>query len=354
MIGKSIESGCKYHFIKFLGEGISGEVYLANRVTPSSKSFHRVAVKILKSRKLVSSSRSSFEELVSINSPFCIKFLGIDEVEGNPSLIMDYVEGVSLYDLMNQKTLSILEKVEIFKQIKKGLSDLHRFTVHGDLSPHNILVGLDGKIKLIDYGLVDSEFSNFTPEFAHPDLFNGESPTKETDLFSLRIIGEHFFKFKKEEWNYLSDEVLCGAAQNKIGSMVHMVLFQKDEVNQTICHKRRVFKFQFNNVLMGILILFLSMSLACSHKIGEKQSYLSLFTVKWYKITVNGKEYDSPIKLLAVKSGPLKVYWVNHSSEGVIRLNISPGERILLNDLSFGGSIGLNPINSTRNHSGDH
>jgi serine/threonine-protein kinase len=107
----------------------------------------------------------------SISHPNVVKVRELGFDAGEPFIVMDYVEGASLAELRRElldrgRTLEPKVAVRIILDALGGLHAAHTLTddtgnslgiVHRDVSPHNILVGCDGKSKLTDFGIAKAE-----------------------------------------------------------------------------------------------------------------------------------------------------------------------------------------------------
>ena len=102
-----------------------------------------------------------------IHHPNVVAVQSVEEVEGELLLVMDYVEGASLADLVNYEELPMPARVAVRALLDgcAGLQAAHELTdddgkslgiVHRDVSPHNILVGVDGVARLTDFGIAKS------------------------------------------------------------------------------------------------------------------------------------------------------------------------------------------------------
>lgn len=112
------------------------------------------------------------------------KFLRLSEVQ----VIMEYVDGVSLDKRRPEK---IDESVDLFLKVAEGLLAMHeaRF-LHTDVKPNNILLSLDGKVKLIDFGQscpigFRKRRIQGTPDYIAPEQVDRRSLTQRTDVFNL-------------------------------------------------------------------------------------------------------------------------------------------------------------------------
>lgn len=186
-----------YRLVAFLGEGGMGRVYEA--IDPSG---HQVAIKVLNrqwSQNPDSMSRFKQEGALAstINHPRCVFVRAVDEVDGQPFIVMELMSGKTLRDLVTTNgPLPVSEAVACILDIIDGLSEAHiRGVIHRDIKPANCFLEPSGRVKLGDFGLArsiqqDSELTqtgNFigTPLFASPEQIRGESLDFRTDIYSV-------------------------------------------------------------------------------------------------------------------------------------------------------------------------
>ena len=151
---KRSDSSTYYEIANLLGEGLNSCVYRAFRKDEKTSLTQEVALKILKSKKLVHLWRAEFETLRQVRSPHCLSVFGWEWIEDKPALVLECVDGLSLNELFRQTDLSIEEASEVFRQIQCGLEHLRQLGLcHGDLSLKNILINRKGLVKLVDFGL---------------------------------------------------------------------------------------------------------------------------------------------------------------------------------------------------------
>ncbi|HON44257.1 MAG TPA: protein kinase, partial [Planctomycetota bacterium] len=142
---------------RMLGSGGTGIVYLADHKVTKNP----VAVKVL--------SPSLYNEpaaimrfireasvLASIDHPNIVKILDTDKQDGIYYLVMEYIHGTSLLELLKKKgKLPYQRATHIIRQAGSGLWAAHKkMILHRDLKPSNILISNeDHKVKIIDFGL---------------------------------------------------------------------------------------------------------------------------------------------------------------------------------------------------------
>lgn len=220
MIGKTLSH---YRIIKELGKGGMGVVYLAEDILLGRE----VAIKTLLEisgpdqqhyytrfhREAITISRLTDPHIATIHD------LG-KTPDGRPYIIMEFVKGGTLADLMRKGTLTITRSVEIIKEVAEALTEAHRQgIVHRDIKPSNVGIDERGKVKVLDFGLakelveapIQEIFVNedghparqdpdlaatetragvilCTPEYASPEQAIGLSVDARTDLFSLGTV----------------------------------------------------------------------------------------------------------------------------------------------------------------------
>lgn len=118
---------------------------------------------------------------------------------GQPWLVMEYVPGRALLTHCDEEALDVRARLELFLSICAAVAHAHRnLVVHRDLKPSNILVDVEGRIKLLDFGiarLLDSELAQtgtgqrlFTPEYAAPEQVRGDPVTTSVDVHALGLL----------------------------------------------------------------------------------------------------------------------------------------------------------------------
>ena len=175
-----------------VGRGGFGEVYYA--LTDSGK---QIALKFLKDNAEV--ELRGIGNVLNLKSPYLITIFDVKKnAEGDPFVVMEYVGGPNLRDLMNAEPNGMpLPKAAFFLHgIAKGLAYLHdRGIVHRDLKPANIFFD-DGFVKIGDYGLSKhmsvsrhsaQTMSVGTVHYMAPEIGSGHY-TKAIDVYALGVI----------------------------------------------------------------------------------------------------------------------------------------------------------------------
>jgi eukaryotic-like serine/threonine-protein kinase len=144
-----------YEVLSVIGIGGMGEVYRARDTR-----LHRdVALKVLPDRFSRDTERlARFEReahvLASLSHPNIATIHGIEHVDGISALVLEVVEGQTLADRLRRGPLPVDEALEIAHQIAEALEAAHeRGIVHRDLKPANVMVTLENRVKLLDFGV---------------------------------------------------------------------------------------------------------------------------------------------------------------------------------------------------------
>jgi serine/threonine protein kinase len=134
MVGKTISH---YKITEKLGKGGMGEVYLAD----DTKLKRQVAIKFLpehltKDKENVERFEREAEAAAALNHPNIVTIHDVIEADDQICIVMEYVEGKSLRDIINEYKLGLDKIIDIINQISEGLSKAHKAgIVHRDIKP---------------------------------------------------------------------------------------------------------------------------------------------------------------------------------------------------------------------------
>ena len=183
----------RYRVVTRIGEGGMGEVYLADDLTLEEP----VAIKFLP-RFSGSLTRLRHEVRLarSVSHPNVARVHDIGEVDGRHFLTMEYVDGEDLGSLLRQIGRLPREKaLDISRQICEGLSAAHEHGIlHRDLKPSNVMLDLDGRVRLMDFGVAtfaERESGHEvagTPAYMAPEQVSGREVSIRTEVFSLGLV----------------------------------------------------------------------------------------------------------------------------------------------------------------------
>jgi serine/threonine protein kinase len=200
--GKIIDG--KYEIVKLLGHGGFAGTYLANDLKENRK----VALKLPDLNQLGDPAvYERFRRELSIGKLLQHPDLtvAIDYSEGNPPyLVFNYLDDEPLNKLLDEKKLfSVDQTVEMVANLLDALYYCHQKGVyHRDIKPENLMVGSDGHLKIIDFGIAVMSnsprvtwrgFSGLigTPEYMSPEQIKGERGNEKSDIYAVGCLLYH-------------------------------------------------------------------------------------------------------------------------------------------------------------------
>jgi serine/threonine protein kinase/Tol biopolymer transport system component len=151
-----------YEILAPLGAGGMGEVYRAR----DPRLNREVAIKVLPADRLADSNRRArfvqeAQAASALNHPHIVTIHEIESADGAEFIVMEYVRGKSLDALIPRHGMRLGEALRIAIPVADALAAAHaRGIVHRDLKPANVMVGEEGAVKVLDFGLaklIDSE-----------------------------------------------------------------------------------------------------------------------------------------------------------------------------------------------------
>ncbi len=198
-----------YRVTGVAGQGAAGVVYAAH----DERMGRRVAIKILHHelslhepmrRRFIREARA----IAAISHPNVIRVLDVGEVAGRPALVMEYISGRCLTNLLAAETLSQERVVAIVRQVAAALAETHaRGVVHRDLKPANLMITqrrhAGDVVTVLDFGvakltgaMVDPGASRLTrdgeifgtPHYVSPEQANGDEVDERSDIYSLGVV----------------------------------------------------------------------------------------------------------------------------------------------------------------------
>jgi serine/threonine protein kinase/Tfp pilus assembly protein PilF len=197
MIGKTISH---YKIIEKLGQGGMGEVYLAEDLNLE----RRVALKFLpqhltNDKDTIERFKREAKAAAALNHPNIITIYEIIETDKQICIVMEYVDGQTLRDIINPYSKFPVPNFQyIIQQLAAGLSSAHNAgIVHRDIKPENILINDQGQVKILDFGLAKLKgVSKLTKEtstlgtiyYMSPEQIQGREVDQRADIWSLGVV----------------------------------------------------------------------------------------------------------------------------------------------------------------------
>ena len=195
----------RYHILEPLGEGGMAIVYKAY----DTKFESDVAVKVIRierlSPEILQKALKRFEReaksLAHLTHPNIVKVLDFGEYEGQPYLVMPYLPGGTLKQLLHGKPMPWREAVRLLFPIARSLDYAHkRSIIHRDVKPSNILITESGEPMLTDFGvakIIDEEATMDltgtsaavgTPDYMAPEQTTSKTTDHRADIYALGIV----------------------------------------------------------------------------------------------------------------------------------------------------------------------
>lgn len=200
MIMKGQKISDRYQIIKAIGEGGMANVYLAYDTILD----RNVAVKVLRGdlagdEKFVRRFQREALSASSLTHPNIVEVYDVGEDNGQYYIVMEYVEGRNLKDLVKKRgKLTISEVIDIMLQITDGMSVAHdSYIIHRDIKPQNIMILENGLVKIMDFGIAMAMNSTQLTQtnsvmgsvhYLPPEQANGKGATLQSDIYSMGIV----------------------------------------------------------------------------------------------------------------------------------------------------------------------
>lgn len=200
LIGQTL--GNKYEIQSEIGEGGMGKVYKAWHTVLGKA----VAIKVPKrercnDRQFVEAFIKEARLAAQLDHPNIVKINDVDEHDGIPYIVMEYVAGQNLRSMIRAFGAMPLDKIcALFDQIAKALDYAHeQRIIHCDIKPSNILVDTGGRVKLVDFGIAramvrakgkqeEPKRSFGSPRYMSPEHVQGKELDARSDIYSLGIV----------------------------------------------------------------------------------------------------------------------------------------------------------------------
>ena len=187
-----------YRIERLIKRGGMGAVYLG--FDPDLK--RRAAIKVLRDDLDGDDDRERFRReavaIAALDHPNIIRIFHAGVDERQPYIAMEYVHGETLAEVMRRgAVLSLERKLQIVEDVCRALAAAHRADiVHRDIKPANILVGHDGTVKVVDFGIARTPDSALTQlgmlvgtlEYMAPEQFGDDGVDAHTDIYAVGVL----------------------------------------------------------------------------------------------------------------------------------------------------------------------
>ena len=195
-----------YTLLSPIGKGGMGTVWLAER--SDGRFERRAAIKFLNAAFAGGGAERFTREgriLGRLTHPHIAQLIDAGVSLGQPYLVLEYVEGQPIDRFCDEHRVDIEARIRLFLDVLAAVSNAHaHLIVHRDIKPSNVLVGQDGHVKLLDFGIAklleeDAQLAGsvpltreggapLTPEYAAPEQLTGAPITTATDVYALGVL----------------------------------------------------------------------------------------------------------------------------------------------------------------------
>ncbi len=188
-----------YRIVRLLGRGGMGTVYKAVHETLGRE----VALKflnpeLLENPQILERFKTEAKVMAKIDHPYIVNVYDFFNYKGTWVLVMEYLEGQPLSELIKKNKLSWRRIAQIGKEISQALSVIHQNgIIHRDIKSSNIIITKDGKIKILDFGIVRTEEANYktatgvvlgSPAYMAPELIKEGKVTPLIDIYACGVV----------------------------------------------------------------------------------------------------------------------------------------------------------------------
>ncbi len=190
----------RYELEELVGSGGMSSVYRAHDRLLDRK----VALKVLHEQytgdaEHVGRFRHEARAVATLSHPNIVTVIDRGEHDGRQFIVLEYVDGENLKELIRRGPLPVATAVDLAIQISQGLAFAHQQgLVHRDVKPQNVLLDGDGQVKVTDFGIARSLDVQHgmtqtgtvlgTSDYIAPEQAQGQRVDEHTDVYSLGVV----------------------------------------------------------------------------------------------------------------------------------------------------------------------
>ncbi|MDQ3297575.1 MAG: protein kinase, partial [Myxococcota bacterium] len=177
----------RYSVLASLGAGGMGVVYAAYDPELDRK----IAVKVLRHARAGDQLRDEARAIAKLAHPNVVAVHDVGRADGDVFIAMEHVDGVTVRDWLRTPH-RVPEILHVFEQAGAGLAAAHRAgLVHRDVKPSNIMIGNDGRVRVLDFGLALADLEPGTivgtPAYMAPEQQRGEAVDPRADQYAFCV-----------------------------------------------------------------------------------------------------------------------------------------------------------------------
>jgi serine/threonine-protein kinase len=207
-----------FDVLRQIGSGGMGAVYLG--LDPELN--RQVAIKVIREevhdQEVLDRFFREARAAAALRHPNIITIYASGQHEHQPYMVMEYVEGESLAEIIrSRRMLTLADKLSYLEQICSGLHFAHRAgIVHRDIKPANIMVDGDGVVRILDFGIARVEGSAMTQDgaligslnYMSPEQMLGRPIDQRSDIFSVGSVAYELLCYQQAFKGNLNDGLL--------------------------------------------------------------------------------------------------------------------------------------------------
>jgi uncharacterized protein (TIGR02265 family) len=211
-----LETFGRYQLIRKIATGGMGQIFLARQLGPASFEkllvLKRILPHLAEEEEFIDMFFDEARIAAALNHPNIVQIYELGDVKGTPFIAMEYVQGDPIRAVAERAAASsktgmpMALKLRVIADAAAGLDFAHRAKssagkplglIHRDVSPHNILVGVNGAVKLVDFGVAkaagkisQTNTGAIKGKYAYmsPEQARGEELDPRSDIFALGIV----------------------------------------------------------------------------------------------------------------------------------------------------------------------
>ncbi len=237
-------SARRFRFLRCIGKGGFGEVYLAEMST-SSGFVKTVAIKVLREdvldhEQVASRLRDEAKLLGMLRHPAIVRADDLINIAGRPAVVMEYVPGVNLSWIINPKrcaaSIPPAAALSIIRQVASALDAAYSRpspvtgealrVLHRDIKPGNVRITADGEVKVLDFGIARSEHQGREADtqnyqlgslrYMSPELMSGQGASPASDIYALGVVTFETLARKRLGWAGEAADVHDNQVQSRL------------------------------------------------------------------------------------------------------------------------------------------
>lgn len=279
----------RYQIINLIDVGGTSSVYRAyDTVRKRDVALKIMLDSIAQNDEYLERFESEASFLASLHHINILQIYGLGNDDNKPYIAYELIKSPSLSDLLFKNgAFSYKEAYQIMNQILDGINYIHKFSlIHCDIKPHNIFYGIDGVIKIGDFGIAMIEKTTIKNQKIHgsipylaPEVIQGKCPSFQSDIYAL---GVTFFELLTNKLPFDGDsfeQIMNQHLKSPFPSLLKYCPYLSKEVENIIykaCSKNPLDRFksveEFKNALKNIKNPYKKKKISFWHRLFKKRS----------------------------------------------------------------------------------